>query len=140
MLIVREMQRQHGLRLNMINLIDKSNYKQTEVVLWFQKMSLFRKIWKPPNLCDWVYKSENFFKNWHFHFHGLFRQIFSNIDTSTDVSDKFCVILIFHIFRTALFKGTLFEKFFFPWNFFLNKTKKQFLFNTTDSLLKNFWC
>lgn len=134
MLIVREMQRQHGLRLNMINLIDKSNSKQTEVVLWFQKMSLFRKIWKPPNLCDWVYKSENFFKHWHFH--GLFR----HFPTFPRTFPTNLVWFWFFIFRTALFKGTPFEKFFFPWNVFLNKTKKQFLFNTTDSLIKNFWC
>ena len=69
------MQRQHGLRLLMINLIDKSNSKQTEVVLWFQKRACSEKFGNLP-----TYMTE-------------FTRVktFSKIDTSTstDFSDKF---------------------------------------------------
>ena len=77
-LIVREIQRQHGLRLNMINLIDKSNSKQTEVVLGFRKTAYLEKFGNLPTSVTEFTRVKTF----------------SKIDISTEFSDKFCVILM----------------------------------------------
>lgn len=83
------MQRQHGLRLNMINLIDKSNSKQTEVVLWFQKRACSEKFGNLPTYMTEFTRVKTFSKIDTSTSTDFSDKFFAKIDISTDFSDKF---------------------------------------------------